>query len=113
VRPAGLGLIDTRDWTVRTIDSSAGDVRVADGLLLATGGTPPLGLAAYRFDGSPRFRLLAGRQAWIGQVHAGRAYVGVAGSDSVSVVDLATGDVVGRRAAPPWLVAGSSSWWEL
>jgi hypothetical protein len=111
VRAAGLALVDTRGWSARTIDPSASDVRVADGLLLAGGGT--LGLAAYAFDGSEAFHLFAGRQAWVSQVHAGRAYVGVGGEDAVRVVDLATGREIGRRSAPPWLVtAAPTSWWE-
>jgi hypothetical protein len=113
VRPAGLALVDTHDWTVRTLDPSASDIRVADGLLLATGGTPGLGLAAYGFDGRERFRLLAGQEAWVAQVHAGRAYVGVGGEDAVRVVDLAAGRIVGERSPPPWIVGAPASWWEI
>jgi hypothetical protein len=37
IRAAGLSLIDTRNWSVRTIDRDATEVRVEGDLLLATG----------------------------------------------------------------------------
>jgi hypothetical protein len=37
IRAAGLSLIDTRNWSVRTIDRGATEVRVEGDLLLATG----------------------------------------------------------------------------
>jgi hypothetical protein len=64
IRPAGLSLADTRNWSVRTIDRGATDVRVAGELLLATGVSTDsasgeedvIGLAAYGFDGERRFQ---------------------------------------------------------
>jgi hypothetical protein len=111
VRPAGLLLVDTRDWTVRTIDSEARSVVVAGDLLLATGAS---GLSGYSFDGTKRFQLFAGDEAWVAQVHDGVAYVGIGGQESVRVVDLATGRVIGERTWPlPWLVvAPASGWWD-
>lgn len=110
-RPAGLLLVDTRTWSVRTIEPRAFGFRVADNLLLWTGD----GLAAYGLDGEQRFHLFDGSVTWVAQVHGGRAYVGISGQDGVlRIVDLADGRVVGERRAPlPWLVQGiASGWWE-
>jgi hypothetical protein len=112
VRPAGLSLIDTHRWKVRTIDAAATDIRVASGLLLATGSAA--GLVAYGFDGTERFRIREGRAAWIEQVFDGRAYVGGMRPDGrpapLRVVDLATGRTVARRAAPlPFLLLDPAS----
>jgi hypothetical protein len=63
--PAGLRLIDTRSWTVRTIDPDASACSVAGELVLAYGALwdgadqrhiGP-GLTAYSRDGRPVFRL--------------------------------------------------------
>jgi hypothetical protein len=102
--PAGLAIIDVRDWTIRMIDRGAGQVIVADDLLLATGRTwgtsdqrqTGMGLAAYGADTGKRFHLFAGSAAWIHAVWGGRAYVrGLGGA--TSVVELATGRVVEQR----------------
>lgn len=124
VRPAGLSLVDTRSWTARTIDRDATDVVAAGDVLLAVGAGRPstgrsaIGLAAYALDGVERFRLLAGREAWVQEVYGGRAYVGVTRADgrqeALRVVELASGRVVGRHHGPlPWLVLDTpASWWE-
>jgi hypothetical protein len=125
VMAAGLSLVDTRDWSVRTIVDGATDVRVADGLMLATGSSShssngdadAIGLAAYDRHGDRRFRLFGGRQAWVTQVYAGRAYVGIAGQGGdapLRVVDLAAGRSAGVRTQRlPWLLLdAASSWWD-
>jgi hypothetical protein len=110
--PAGLAIVDTRDWSIRALDAGADTVTPAEGLLLATGsrwtanGSEPtgMGLAAYGADRSLRFRLLAGRSVWLDAALAGHAYVSIAtqGSNSppVEVVDLASGKIVGERKPP-------------
>jgi hypothetical protein len=117
-RAVGLGLLDTRDWTVRTIDPGAADVRVAGDALLATGSSwdpgarepKTIGLVAYGVDGHRRYRLFERRETWVRHVVDGRAYVDVIGrspqSASVRVVDLASGRVSRRalREPVPWLL---------
>ena len=107
--PAGLAIVDTRDWSIARLDPGADTAWVADGLLLATGrrlafGQPlatGMGLAAYGADRSLRFRLFPGVSAWVVATVAGHAYVQAAGADTtVSVVDLATGKVVEERRGP-------------
>jgi hypothetical protein len=126
ILPAGLGLVDTRNWKVRAVDRGATDFLVAGDLLLAsgwswdsvTGEVRSIGLAVYGFDGRKRFQLFPGDQAWVARVYDGRAYVGISRPDGrqepLRVVNLVAGRVVGERAlALPWLVTGgASSWWE-
>lgn len=119
-RPAGLHLVDTRTWSVRTIDRGATGFEVAGDTLLATGWsvdeatkrTVGIGVAAYGMDGEKRFQLLDGQHAWVALVHDGRAYVDV-GGEPLRIVDLSTGRVVGTREQPlPALLLGTGSgWW--
>jgi hypothetical protein len=111
LRAAGLVALDTRSWDVRQIDRSAWSARVAGELVLAWGERN--GLAAYDSAGAQRFHLFAGESTWVAQVYGGRAYVGIAGSQELRVVDLATGAATGTRPeALPWLLLGSGDgWW--
>jgi hypothetical protein len=119
--PAGLLFVDTRSRHVRAVELLATRFVLAGNLLLVTGGTwdpvtsraTGMGVAGYEFDGARRFRLLDGETAWLAGVHGGRAYVGGSGNGPLHVVDLTTGQVVGKRtAALPWLVQGvASGWW--
>lgn len=116
--PAGLAIVDTRDWSIRVLDPGADSVTAADGLLLATGRrgssgqeqATGMGLAAYGPDRSLQFRLFPGVSSWVVAALAGRAYVeGAGGDSSVSVVDLSSGKVVEERRGPvptPLLVDG-------
>jgi hypothetical protein len=116
--PLGLRIVDTRDWSMQMLDAGADAFTVSDGLLLATGASwsseprseSGMGVAVYDQDRTRRFQLLAGRQAWIGFVYRGRAYVSVSGQSALQVVDLASGRIVGtRRADAPWPLLGESS----
>ena len=109
--PAGLAIVDTRDWTIRELDPGADAVNAVDGLLLATGSRwtsneqqpTGMGLAVYGSDRSLRFRLLAGQSVWVNTALAGRAYVSIStfsNSPTVEVVDLASGQVVEERQSP-------------
>ena len=115
-RPAGVDLVDTRSWRLKTIDPSATELTVGGGFLLATGGSTS-GLSAYGVDGRRRFRLFDGRRAWVDQIYGGRAYVGIFRADGrpepLRVVDLSAGRAIGERAAPlpRLLLEGASGWW--
>jgi len=120
-QPAGLLLVDTGDWRVRTIDRNAMTFQLAGDALLATGSswdaaagrTTGMGLAAYGFDGGKRFHLFDGRQAWVARVYGGRAFVGLPGQDELHIVDLTSGSILATRPQQlPWLLLGSGSgWW--
>lgn len=105
--PAGLQLIDTRSWTVRTLDPEASWFSVTGGLVLAYGAlwaseeqrsTGP-GLSAYRLDGRRVFRVFRGEA--VGWVQAAGRYAyavvergGTVLDSHLYVVDLATGRVL-------------------
>lgn len=120
-RAAGLILVNTSTWSVRTIDRGAMGFEVGGDTLLATGWsvdeatkrTVGIGVAAYGMDGEKRFQLLDGQHAWVALVHDGRAYVDAGGVEPLRIVDLSTGRVVGTREQPlPALLLGTGSgWW--
>jgi hypothetical protein len=121
MQPAGLLVVDTRDWSVRSINRGATGFHVAGDVLLAAGGswdaaterTTGIGLAAYGFDGRKQFQLFDGQLAWVAQLYGGRAYVGISGQETLRVVELATGSVLTTRQQPlPWLLLGEGAgWW--
>jgi hypothetical protein len=106
--PAGLDLIDVRSWSAQTLDEGADSFRFAERQLLASGmrwdtsasGTiTGMGVAAYALDGTKRFHLFEGMQAWVVEAYAGRAYV-YHERGPVAVVDLVRGAVVAERSTP-------------
>jgi hypothetical protein len=93
--PAGLALVDVRQWTSRVVDRDTSDVVVGGGLLFARPTTEINALRAYDFAGRPRFELgdlAAGDRV---QVAGNRAYVGR------RVLELPSGRVLGETAAEP------------
>jgi hypothetical protein len=119
-RPAGLSVIDTRDWTARTIDAGADAATVADGVLLTTGGTFRVegstntttgeGIVARGPNGSVRWRLFPGTAAWVVGAHGDRAVVQQNGGQTFDLVDLETGKVLRSLGSTyPWLLLGSGS----
>lgn len=113
--PAGLKLVDTRDWTVRTLDEDADYVRVAGDLLLATRFSwdsaartlNGMGLAGYTIDGEKRFHLFDEKLLFDVVVYRTRAYVRLGEYNAFvvppkvyEVVDLSSGRVLGTRTAP-------------
>jgi hypothetical protein len=106
--PAGLRIVDTRDWTYRELDPAVGDVLRAGDVLLAFGAgydsdrPNPIGsgLHAYALDGEERFHLFGERPvSWV-QVAGGLAYAVFADSSEVQIVELASGKVVGSLQVP-------------
>jgi hypothetical protein len=123
IRAAGLSLIDTRNWSHRTIDEGAAAVQIAGDLLLATGSSfdpatgdgKSIGLTAYGLDGRERFQLFDGREAWVRHVYAGRAYLDVPLTrppwSALRIVDLDTRRVTRakRTRSLPWLLLDAAS----
>jgi hypothetical protein len=123
-RAAGLKVVDTATWSLRTVDERASSFVFADGLLLATGSSvtydsgvetrSSMGLVAYGPYGDERFSLFPGESPWVSAVIEGRAYVGFGGGpgQTLSVVDIATGQVVGRHEGiVPQLLLGAADPW--
>ncbi|MEX2644789.1 MAG: hypothetical protein WD249_00860 [Gaiellaceae bacterium] len=110
--PAGLELIDAQTWSVRTVNERASGFLFAEGTLLASG--TGIGLVAYSPYGEERFALFPDRSPWVSGIIGGRAYVGFGGGpgQTLSVVDLATGRVVGRHEGiVPQLLLGAADPW--
>ena len=116
--PAGLAVVDTRDWTRRILDPRGWTAVVADGALLATGGSwtsdgttsteTEDGLSAYGADGTLRWRLFDGRSAWVAGVLGGTALVQV--GSKLELVDVAAGRVRAELdGAVPQLLVGAGS----
>jgi hypothetical protein len=98
--PYGLRLIDTRDWSVETIDARIGHVVPVPGaLLVADGGYGEAsGVAALELDGTPRFRALAGRDASAIAI-GGLVYATPYSGGRTQVIDLRSGRTV--KIVPP------------
>jgi hypothetical protein len=100
---AGVTLIDTRDWSLRTLDAQASGLAVADGTLLTFGWlwdsvaqqAAGVGLTAYRQDGSRRFHRFRDSPLYAVHVVGSRAFVPVSES-AYAVLDPQTGRVVRR-----------------
>jgi hypothetical protein len=108
--PAGLDLIDTRQWSVRKVDRRVFGISRAGPLLLAYAGSHANGLTAYGPDGGVRFRVLENRPVLYAEVAGRYAYAAAADdTDVFHVVDLRRGRVVGptTNAGPVALIEGS------
>lgn len=104
---AGLALVDTRTWSIRTLDEGVDSFAVAQRRIVATG--PRVGLVVFDLGGQLLYRRFAGRTSWVELIHRGRIYVQVQGEPRMRVLELATGNQLGRRATPlPRLLLGSS-----
>jgi hypothetical protein len=114
--PAGLKLIDTEAWSVRTPDPGASVHRLAEGTLFALGGTRDgktetgtgMGMSAYSTAGGKLWHALDEEPAWWLDAAGGDVYVPGPGDDpsTVRVIDLADGTLVRevKREMPAFLV---------
>jgi hypothetical protein len=111
-KASGLKLIDTRRWTLRTLDGDAADFLATERLLIAYGccyrtGGKPLGLTAYDRPGRTVWHLFGRRPIHAVQIAGGRAYVRLEAEWTgrrppwVAVVDLRRGTAL-RRLQTPW-----------
>ena len=105
--PAGLKLIDARNWSARTIDATTSGIAYAGGAVLAFGSG---GVDGYDSRGSLRFRLFAGTEVHPACIAGSYAYFGY--GTHFSIVDTWTGNVVRTvdTAAPVRLAALSASY---
>ena len=110
VTPAGLKLIDTRSWTVETLDPRATWATVAGGTLLATGNlwdsttqeAAGTGLVAYGSDRTKRFHLFADQRV---SVQAAGPRVLASATRRQFVIDVGSGRIVRTaRGQPPQLL---------
>ncbi len=110
-KPAGLHLVDTMGWTIRTVDERATRLAASDGIVLAFGGDDDarhgMGVVAYTGQGEGLWHRFAGKTIFSASAHGGRAYVEVPGDRrrrTLVVLDLETGRIVARRPSRGSLV---------
>ena len=99
--PVGVAVVDTRDWTARTIARRAGAARLAGDRLLVYDGRHPAerpragaGLRAYDRSGRARFTVLGGERVGDVQVAGARAYART--NRGLRVLAMRTGRVIAR-----------------
>ena len=101
--PAGLTLVDVRDWSTRALDERASQFSFSAGTLLAYGTswssatqkTAGMGLTAYGLDGKERFHLFGDEPIYFLETAGSYAYVWRGGKSPVAV-DLRAGTVRSR-----------------
>jgi hypothetical protein len=101
-QPAGLRLVDVRNWTVRTVDADASRMLVARSVLVAFGEAATAPIRVYGLDGALRVELEAvAAPGWV-QVWENRLYVGR------RVLELPSGRVLAESVAAPRVVVLST-----
>lgn len=97
--PAGLRIVDVRDWTTHMADRGASSFTVAGRLLLVERAATrsSLGVTAYGFDGRQRYRVDLAGSTWLKK----QGRLGYACRDAFlrAVLDLATGSTL-RTGVP-------------
>jgi hypothetical protein len=118
LRLAGLKLIDTRSWTVRTLEAAAEEASWQAGRLLVYGGTwdhraqrtRGVGLTLYGPGGRPPRHLLGTEAVVEAHLNGDLVYAAVdTGSEELGrrIVSLRSGRVLSSSEAPlPWLLLG-------
>jgi len=105
--PLGLTVIDTRNWSERTIDPEAGTFKAVGATLVTY--DDGRGVLGYGFAGAERFRLFEGEKAFVVLALGGRLYVATERTSvgSLMLVDARDGRVVGRHSGHiPRLLTG-------
>jgi hypothetical protein len=106
--PAGVSVIDTRDWTARMIDAEGWHAAFAAGTLLVT--YERGGLTGFTTDGDRRYHLFDHDRSAVEAIFGSRAFV-VLDRKPVHVIDAVTGRVLGTRRTTPRLLHRSFSSW--
>jgi hypothetical protein len=114
--PTGLTLIDSRDWSARTVEPRYTATAVAGDTLLAFGVTRDeqaqrdrgMGLTGYALDGTQRFHLFGNTPVYDIAVADGYAYVGFGDNRNFRIIDPRLGLAVGKRVttANSTIIAG-------
>jgi hypothetical protein len=108
-RPFGVRLIDTRDWTIRTLHPDAilihraGERLLANGTVWRLGGKPKAstGLLAFDMRGQRAFTRFRGADVSVLASHGRLAYVWVRPTRMLHVLDLRSGESLRRQRVGP------------
>ena len=92
---AGLMIVDTETWTMRTVAKGGADLTVTGETLLTFGFHENDGIRGYDLTGQERFHLLRGQGAWV-QLVGGLAYAQIEDGRCIAVIDPAVGRKVGE-----------------
>jgi hypothetical protein len=106
--PAGLSIVDTRDWSIETVDARANGFVDVAGMLLTTG--ERTGLVGYTTEGVRRYDLFAGRDVTVWDVLASRVFA-KPHNGRIHIVEASTGKVVGTRSTMRRLLHGEFARW--
>jgi hypothetical protein len=103
VDPAGLTLVDTRTWSVETVQGNATAVTAAAGTLLASASgypdRPGIGLRGYDLDGDLRFHLFGSRNVAVLEQLDERVFI--ADGSVTHAVDARMGGFTARLTSCP------------
>jgi hypothetical protein len=107
--PAGLALVDPGNWSMRHVSDSPAWVTWRAGALLGSTWNElgsAQGLYVFDRDGSPRFEIEGRDLADLSQTAGEHLYVSTQEGRNFEIVDLATGETVGRASPkrPTYLV---------
>jgi len=102
--PAGLTIVDARNWSARKVDSTANQCLAGDGSLVATGvmgslDAPGTRLSAYDAAGRLRFHVDMTHAIGVFALSAGLLYAYQ--DNQIAIVDLGTGALLPVREAGP------------
>jgi len=107
--PAGLALVDPGNWSVRHVSDAPAWVTLRGDALLGSAWdamSEAQKLYVFDADGTPRFDLARRGQADLSQTAGEHLYVSTQDGRKIEIVDLATGETVGRASPerPAYLV---------
>jgi hypothetical protein len=105
--PAGISIVDTRDWSVRTIDDDSVEVVATEHAIVGHGGYEFGGVTGYDLGGDKLFELIPNTSVWL-QVVGGFVYAVHESSKRFTIIDPRLGRVVGTATTedPLTLVEG-------
>ena len=105
--PAGISIVDTRDWSVRTIDDDSVEVVATEHAIVGHGGYEFGGVTGYDADGDKLFELIPDTSVWL-QVVGGYVYAVHESSKRFTIIDPRLGRIVGdvKTEDPLTLVEG-------
>jgi hypothetical protein len=105
--PAGISIVDTRDWSVRTIDDDSVEVVATEHAIVGHGGYEFGGVTGYDLGGEKLFELLPNTSVWL-QTVGGLVYAVHESSKRFTVIDPRLGRIVGtaKTEDPLTLVEG-------
>jgi hypothetical protein len=99
--PAGLGLVDPANWSLRHVSDAPAWVTLREGTLLGSAwneDSSAQSVHVFGPDGTPRFEIERRGQADLSQTAGEHLYVSTQDGREFEIVDLTTGQTVGRAS---------------